>query len=580
MTPAYDSSTWPYYDQQFDYVKGSTSGGVASSENFKVFMGVKPDPAAGSTIFASNADDGWYATWLAKQDKYRDCSRQCDADAWNLATDGATTACETVFNVPQYQNVNSKNESSTLADWEYGAVTDPGVWKVDFQDGLHGELGMLTSLNGQGAAVPDPTTGHWRDNVQIVWDDTAPLEAVEAGKTGKAAGKYVARMDTWVELRTNDTWVIESTGGLVTNKQFMSGTFEVTAKIPQSSGQVFALWLFNGAKSWSAHTPYTDPSTGSPTCFAPSAGCAFFNSSNCESSSPDRCPFDNTVSSKKCAKLGGTYVDKDTAPFTCLGGDLQSRSLDPLWIDRLHTPGSMLPQLCKEFPNSEIDWEFPSNAPDTIKGPPFTPHACEHEASGGKPCKHVHKYNTSNINNYRFTDGSGEGTYTNLWVEKQNGDFIDGEWHTYRMEVHSGTSECVPRVDYFMDGEYVGSNNAFVPRVAGRFWIIFMDRSDWSSGSGGWNGILDTEFLEGKTGHQIYSSVHVSEVKITPYFETKDTYGPQPYDQPNMGAGSIADCGKKNPPNSGTDSSFVPYYTSGDHAVGEIKWTKKEAERQ
>ena len=187
------------------------------------------------------------------------------------------------------------------------------------------------------------------------------------------------------------------------------------------------------------------------------------------------------------------------------------------------------------------------------------------------------KYDTSNINNYRFTDGSGEGTYNNLWVRRKGGDFIDGDWHTYRIEVHSGTDGgCAPRVDYFMDGEYVGTNNAFVPRVAGRFWILFMDRTDWSSGSGGWNGLLNTTGLDPtKSKYQLYSSIHVSEVRITPFLEEKDTYGPQPYDQPHMGSGTLADCGKKNPP-PGVDSSFIPYTTSGDASkIGHIKWTKK-----
>lgn len=244
-----------------------------------------------------------------------------------------------------------------------------------------------------------------------------------------------------------------------------------------------------------------------------------------------------------------------------------------MWIDRTSYPGRMLPQICKEFPNSEIDWEIPSNAPETTLAGKFADHDC----TPSTPCQFVHKYNTSNANNYRFTDGNGEGTYTNLWLEKKVGDFIDGRYHKYRMEVHSGTSGgCTPRVDYFFDDEYIGTNNAFVPRIAGRFWTVSMDRSTWGSGSGGWNGLLNETYIDSLDHNDsllIYSSIHVSEIRINPYFEEQDTYAPQPYDQPSMGKDRLSNCGKKNPPYL-LNSSFVPYFTDGDHPVGNVKWIR------
>ena len=227
--------------------------------------------------------------------------------------------CEAAFNVPTYALVDDENKSITMPEWSYGPIVSNETILLDFQNGLEGELGMLTSMNSQGIAIPDASTGNWHDNVLIVWDEDV--------------NKYVARLDTYVRQKDNssDAWIVDSTGGLVTKNQFMSGSFEVTAKIPQRSGLVFAMWLFNGAETFSSHVPYPNQ-----TCSAGSAGCSFFNSSQCVSK--DRCPFDISLNKTQCERSpGGTYIEKGTAPFTCFDGDgfpYQKMSGDPMWIDR------------------------------------------------------------------------------------------------------------------------------------------------------------------------------------------------------------------------------------------------------
>lgn len=214
----YDNEQWPSYDSKFDY-DGSGNDGV-SNGNYTLFFGVRPDPGAAAAVFASNDRDvGWYASFLNASDRYRDCSRACDADNWTLASAGDVPICETSFNVPQYQIVEMNEdgiaEKKSLVDWPYGPVRSTDAWIVDFSKGLSGELGMVTSLNGQGMAVPNPETGHWHDNVEIVWDDDAPLGPINASSLGEergAKGKYVAKLDTYVENR-NGSWVIDSTGG-------------------------------------------------------------------------------------------------------------------------------------------------------------------------------------------------------------------------------------------------------------------------------------------------------------------------------------------------------------------------------
>jgi hypothetical protein len=237
MSPMiYDEDRWPDYDKAF------RTDGVSTNASL-VHIGVLPDPDAAADVFAEN--DGWYDYWINISNQYRDCSRDCDADVWIYNEENQV--CETTFNVPTYALVDDQNRSITMPDWVYGPVTTNKTVLIDFQNGMNGEIGMVTSMNSQGIAIPDTSTGNWHDNVMVLWDNEL--------------NKYVARLDTYVRKQydnnTNTSqWIVDSTGGLVTAKQFMSGSFEVTAKVPQRSGLVFAMWLFNGAKTWSAHVPY------------------------------------------------------------------------------------------------------------------------------------------------------------------------------------------------------------------------------------------------------------------------------------------------------------------------------------
>ncbi len=52
----------------------------------------------------------------------------------------------------------------------------------------------------------------------------------------------------------------------------------------------------------------------------------------------------------------------------------------------------------------------------------------------------------------------------------------DGKYHNYTIEWHTGTSSAGgpttdAYVNFFIDGVYMGTNNAFVPTRAGRLWI-------------------------------------------------------------------------------------------------------------
>ncbi|MEM7157315.1 MAG: glycoside hydrolase family 16 protein [Myxococcota bacterium] len=336
----------------------------------------------------------------------------------------------------------------------------------------------------------------------------------------ESLGKYVCQLDTYMVVKgkgKDAVWAIKNTGGLITTKMYASGSYEVRAKIPKASGLVWAMWTFWTAETDSDRTP--DPTKHDP-----------------------------------CA---------DSRDF------VESSSGSPLWVDRTTDPGTLLPQRGKEMPNHEIDIEIPSNSPQTVD-PSHHP---------GK----ADKYDTLNMNCYRWTNGNGTGTYNNLFAHNKAGDFLgDGEYHTYRFDWHTGDPEkgIAPRVDFYFDDQYIGTNDAMVPYMAGRLWVmLWAPNNGQAGGNGSWNGVVDQSFHgtelppEGTIAR--YARVLVEHVRVTPYGEANDRYASSPYDQPAMGTGQgCTDCGKKNP--AGT-TSILPYSTKDPHAPGGIEWIKKGA---
>jgi len=71
-----------------------------------------------------------------------------------------------------------------------------------------------------------------------------------------------------------------------------------------------------------------------------------------------------------------------------------------------------------------------------------------------------------NLNAYRYTNSDGEGpAYANLCVRAPGYDFVDEDYHTYTFEWHTGdnSDSCEPHINFYFDGDYIGSVNVFVP---------------------------------------------------------------------------------------------------------------------
>ena len=110
--------------------------------------------------------------------------------------------------------------------------------------------------------------------------------------------------------------------------------------------------------------------------------------------------------------------------------DIVPFSDSPTWLDQstklerlLPKPGKQFPN--RLFPNHEIDIEIPSSAPQTV-------------------CPGIEKYDTMNMNCYRWTNSNGTGTYNNLFCHNKKSPFIgDGKYYMYRFDWHTGSDTGV-----------------------------------------------------------------------------------------------------------------------------------------
>ena len=238
-------------------------------------------------------------------------------------------------------------------------------------------------------------------------------------------------------------------------------------------------------------------------------------------------------------------------------------SSSPMWST---DHGDIITEYHKQYPNHEIDIEIPSNAPQTIS----------------KETNNSNKYDTMNMNCYRWTNSNGTGAYNNLFCHNKKGPFIgDGRYHTYRFDWHTGGKDLSPRVDFYFDDNYIGTNDAFVPYMAGRLWIMLLSpRNGQPGGSGVWNGVIDQNFHPASKVGDVarYASVMVDYVRVTPFNEPNDHYAPSAFDQPCMGSGpGLVDCGRHNPDSRFcTKTSILPYTTTREYGCGGIKWIRKQ----
>ena len=101
----------------------------------------------------------------------------------------------------------------------------------------------------------------------------------------------------------------------------------------------------------------------------------------------------------------------------------------------------------------------------------------------------------------------------------------DGQYHNYTIVWHTGDggSKSPGWTEFYVDGIYLGTNNAFVPTRGSRFFIAHWYPSGQKNAI--WNG-RPNDWGGGVPGDgQMYSkTTKISEVRITPFDEPNDSW--------------------------------------------------------
>ena len=302
----------------------------------------------------------------------------------------------------------------------------------------------------------------------------------------------------------NKWWA--SQGALIqTASLFASGRFEVKAKFAPVQGLVFALWTFHEELHRdAAHLPNgeVDPQVS---CFLVPRGTTEVLPVQTE----------NVISSESSSLQ--LFDLLPPAPLNIF------QQLD----SRCHRPPQFVADVTgwNSRLNHEIDIEIPASCTG-LCGP-----------GGGCPGQ----FDTANLNTYVFSNENGAGNaYANLCVRAPNGtSFADGEYHTYAFEWHTGANatagSTVPdncssaRVDFFLDGVYMATNDVFVPSRGSRFVFgIWPGGANWVGSPGdGWGPVSP-----GASTERVIRAAYISEVHVCPFGEPGDSMYPMLFDQP------------------------------------------------
>lgn len=315
---------------------------------------------------------------------------------------------------------------------------------------------------------------------------------------------------------------VTSSGTVASADLFASGRYEVIAKVPAASGLIWAVWTFH----FENHLP-SDCSTHSCWCkrmpdveTASRAGCEFHK----DPASGDLvgCSYANLCNNNSDGWAPAHAPDPtEITPEQCGQQHAHRHRDDPQFLGSDSFGGWMTTV------NHEIDIEIPANCEATHN-------VCN---STDKNCAGL--YNSVNLNNYQYTQNSGTGpAYSNMCVraytrhgkdEYKPFNLIgDDRYHNYTFNWHSGSGEQHGRVDFFVDGQYLGTNNVFAPTRAGRLFI-----AHWPTNNREWNGVPN-DWGGGRAGDGKERSVEtrISLVRITPFNEKNDLVYPATFDQP------------------------------------------------
>ena len=413
---------------------------------------------------------------------------------YNHDGNGAGTSGGYTFGLPTFSAVGASSFTPVVE--HEGGIMDASVTgdlaelHDDFAEGIQAQnWGVLTKKGSgpwlgatvgraDGSAVPVPLV-----------DMTADVVRTYRCPNTAGAKKPV------VCLRSiSKNGVLTMAGNLTTARWWGSGYYEVTAKFPRAQGGVNAIWTFHGHTSGAWANPQSCTSDAAPACAGTEPTTA---------AAPWAVPF-------------GVGLGPDTHPA-------RNVMPVPLGPDALNNLTLLR--------NDEIDIELPTNSQMS---------ACVNGVAPAGTTGSAMGWNTTNCNTYQYTGGGGDGQipYVNMPILSDEA-VVDGEnYHVYGFQWVTGhmgsgkagrapvpsnpaTWEQEPHVNWYLDGAYMGTVNAFVPTRYSRLTIGFI-----VTGNNGWHGTT------ADWGDSEVACAYVSEVNIVPFHNDRDSWWPMTMDQP------------------------------------------------
>ncbi len=159
-----------------------------------------------------------------------------------------------------------------------------------------------------------------------------------------------------------------------------------------------------------------------------------------------------------------------------------------------------------------------------------------------------------NFHSARFNTYERENAY-NPHYQDLGFDLDDGKFHTYRFDWHTGDVNETPRVDFYIDDQYMYSSYKNIPTNESRFWMaVWFPYAKDSDGDGkedtGWAGLADFDT----------TVFEIDSVKITPFHEAGDTKHNETYGYDGWAENSFPEI---------AEQENFEHIVNGDFAKGE-----------
>ncbi len=349
-----------------------------------------------------------------------------------------------------------------------------------------------SSLNSGAWLVAEKAWGAGGNNGGVVHDNVSVtngclrLEAHGDNYTGAICG-----VDNYGQRVTRVTRV---GAAIATTNYFASGRYEVRLQLPRHYGAASAIWTFHYEEAY-AGTPLYD-------VLAALGGVSKNDFLNLGLTPAQVASLWNDLATNKAAR--GPYITPVTATNATVTEFFRAHVWDVTKLDLVNDFGRL----------NDIYILLHDGLGLGVEGSAYDGYYIvrNHEIDIETPTALAATPDAVSYSNARLNTWVGEtgGNYTDPF-DSLGAAMNDGQFHAFRFDWHTGGSNQVKRVEFYLDGVAVQTNYTDVPTIAGRFWLGLWFPS--------WAGTPSFDV----------DALLIDWVRITPFHESGDQSVPESY---------------------------------------------------